>query len=281
MKHIIVSAAAITLFGVASFAAAQPNAKAINTKRAQTTCSCGYCDLSGTNFSGFAPGSTSPQRNPYSALLGKGDAWLSCNFTGANFSGSNLTNSDLTISIRGWQTPLRAANFNNGDFSQANLSGSTLIGANFADSNFTQANLSNAVLTLANFNHANFAQANLYQAQAALDAMHGWGADMAKVNFKGANLVAAKLAANFAKADFSNANLSNSQLDNTLATINAIQPTSEANAWAGVNFTGANLKGAQLLTQGKAADLSKATLCNTVMPDGKPNNRDCSALKSN
>jgi len=133
-------------------------------------------------------------------------------------------------------TDLHGANLKIAVLTGANLVGADLSETNLMLSDMEGANLSGAILTNAQMNGANLPGANLT------------GADLSNAEMTQANLD---------NADLSNANLSGAvMLSVTLGTANL----------KGANLTGANLRG---------TNRSLVLFCNTTMPDGAIENRDC------
>jgi len=140
--------------------------------------------------------------------------------------------------------------------------------------------VSQSTLFLSNFNQVDFTNANLSYAQSPIDAMHGWGSNFYQANFHYTNLNHAQLYGDFRHTNFTHAALQNSKLAMTIAyAAESGQPCqSNANCWAKVDFSDANLKGATLttvITDNQPADLSQSIFCKTIMPNGRVNNRDC------
>ncbi|MBD2181215.1 pentapeptide repeat-containing protein [Planktothrix sp. FACHB-1375] len=150
----------------------------------------------------------------------------------------DLSNQDLSL-----------RQFNNADFSKANLQNVVLGGAKLRNAKFSYANLKHSVLRQANLENANFDGANLSQADFRCGA--GTCTYLSGTSFKNANLTGA----NFQSVGFT--------------------PVGEIGL-PNVDFTGADLReanfnGASL----KGALLERAKFCKTRMPDGKISNRDC------
>jgi uncharacterized protein YjbI with pentapeptide repeats len=115
-----------------------------------------------------------------------------------------------------------------------------------ANVDLSGANLHTALLHDKNCNGSNFENANLYN-------IHLVRAITIKANFRGANLSKSNLSdGNFRGSDFRNAKMVEASLVGA--------DLSSAN-FEGADLTGANLKG--------------AILCNTIMPDGQINYKDC------
>jgi uncharacterized protein YjbI with pentapeptide repeats len=148
---------------------------------------------------------------------------------------ANLSNLDLDRAF------FAQANLQETILSNSGLAGAKLQGANFSVAELSQVALGDAFLFEANLNRANLSRADLNQA--ILVRANLSGADLNNANLQGAFLVRANLrGANLRDANLRNANLNEA------------------------NLSSANLDG---------ADLSQAFLCETIMPDGTPENRDC------
>ncbi len=124
------------------------------------------------------------------------------------------------------------------NYVQANLEG-----ASFTDALLTQANFSEATIKKADFKNAKMQGATMQRVKAN-------GAKFFKANLDGADM----RGGDFTNAIFNNATLTNVDVE-------------------GADFTGANLIGATWTPRGNSAD--KAIFCNTRMPNGVVNNRDC------
>ena len=136
---------------------------------------------------------------------------------------------------------LRYADLGSADLSNANLSNADLSNANLSNANLSNADLSDVYLRIADLGSADLGSANLGNADLR-------SANLSNANLSNANLSNADLDyANLGSADLRNTNLRNTNLRNT-------------------NLTKAKLNG---------ADMSGAKFCNTTMPDGRINNRDC------
>lgn len=141
---------------------------------------------------------------------------------------------------------LDEADLSNLDLSGANLKIATLTSSNLSGTNLTRSNL-----MLAFMDGINLSGAVLKGAQMN-------GAQLSQANLSGADLSEAEMTqANLLDADLSNANLQG-------AIMLAVK-LGEA------NLKGANLKDANL----RGVNRSMALFCNTVMPDGAIENRDC------
>jgi uncharacterized protein YjbI with pentapeptide repeats len=148
---------------------------------------------------------------------------------------ANLSNLDLDRAF------LSQINLQETVLSNIGLAGAKLQGANFSVAELSQAALGNAFLFEANLNRADLSRADLNQA--ILVRANLSGADLNNANLQGAFLVRANLrGANLRDANLRNANLNEA------------------------NLSSANLDG---------ADLSQTFLCETIMPDGAVENRDC------
>lgn len=255
---------------------AEKTAEQINLKRVLQTGSCYQCDLTGVNLSGFQPGNPQNSQNPF-IDAGKHAGWLTMDLQRTKWVTADLSKTDFTITMRGYVTPLRKVLFNEADLRQANLSQARFYATDFSKANLSSANLMKSDISLANFSGAILRQANLSETKAKIDAMHGWGANFTKTDFSYANLKKANLAGLFEKTNFSHANLSNAFLYyQTSDFYNPTKPVAEGSAsWKGVDFTFANLTGAKFYSNSQVADISGAKFCQTVMPNGKINDRDC------
>ena len=139
------------------------------------------------------------------------------------------------------QSDLSFARLSDANLSDANLSGAKLYGANLESANLESANLSYANLESAKLSDANLNYVELNDAE------------LRRANLSDAKLrVANLIKANLKKTDLRRANLSDANL-------------------SGAKLNGANLSDANL----NEVNLDKAILCNTTMPDGTINNRDC------
>lgn len=255
--------------------------------RAKRFCQCRYCNLMKANLSNFKPGSQKLSENSVAQIPGQkvagknvSDAgWMSCDFVGADLTLANLSGDDFTVAMRGYVTPLAKVDFSGAILDRARLTNAVLYGDNFTYAKLPSVDLRNADLSMANFSHAMLNKSNMQGAIAKTDAMHGWGADMRHASFYKADLTGARLYGDFANATFKGAILKNAIIDTSP---NAVPSELESmvkpqHAWLGVDFSGANLTGAKIKTEGKIINLEKsgAILCHTVMPDGKINNDNC------
>ncbi|BAY91685.1 MULTISPECIES: pentapeptide repeat-containing protein [unclassified Tolypothrix] len=150
----------------------------------------------------------------------------------------DLSNKDLSLK-----------QFNNADFSQANLQNTILGATKLRNANFSHANLQQAVLRQANLENTIFDGANLSQADFHCGA--GTCTYLDGTSFRNANLTGANFSyvgrtpvgdLGLPNVDFTGSDLSEA------------------------NFEGANLKGSVM---------DQAKLCNTKMPDGKISKRNC------
>jgi len=231
------------------------------------SCVCPKCNLSNAQLQGFGITSKAFAKHPSCSLH--------CNISGSNLSYAVLNNANVTTCTRGYRTPFATANFSQVNLSYAQLKNVTFIGIDLSHANLSFANLYSANFFLTNFSHANLSYANLTGATCIIDAMHGWGCDMRHTNFSNANLTNAQLYASFRGANFNHANLTNAHLT-TSRDATTTPRTTVKKLWQGVNFSNANLTGAVIKTlYGEHTDLSAAIFCNTTMPDGAINNRDC------
>lgn len=184
-------------------------------------------------------------------------------------------------------TPFRKIDFSNANLNGANLSHSTFYAVDFQNADFSRANLGYTKLSLSNFAKANFTNVDFSYAQSRKAASQDWGANFKQANFSGANLNDASLYGYFQGANFTGADLTGAVLNSTVdavPTVTRPKKIQSADLWKGVNFTDANLQGAYLLNdradshdpkKAQKADLSKAILCRTKMPDGSLSNRNC------
>ncbi len=170
---------------------------------------------------------------------------------------------------------LSSANLANADLEQVNLQNANLFRANLQSAHLFHANLHQAVLHHANLHQASLSWVNLRDAdlsKANLSEAHIEEADLRNADLHLSNLRGARLATDFGrKMDLRGANFTNADL-------------AEANL-AGANLRGANLSGANLsratLNNAKLinTDISNAILCDTKMPDGTTEQRDCEKIK--
>jgi uncharacterized protein YjbI with pentapeptide repeats len=160
--------------------------------------------------------------------------------TGADLSGAQLSLADL-----------RGANL-----SGANLSGAIVDTADLTDAELNGANLTNASLQNIKLSEADLRGATLFSAElsdANLTVADLTGADLSQAYLAGADLSRALLSqAILGDADLTDANLSFASL-------------------LGADLRFAGLAGADLT----GADLTGALFCQTRMPDGAVNNKDC------
>ncbi len=146
---------------------------------------------------------------------------------------------------------LTGANLSNADLRAATLVESDLTGASFYYANLIGADLSDAILDLADIRGANMFYATL-------DGIRAAGADLSGVNLTGAGLNRADLT----DTDLSGANLFAADLKG--ATLNHTD-LGRASLYR-ADLTGATVQ---------KTSFSTALLCETVMPDGQLDNRDC------
>jgi uncharacterized protein YjbI with pentapeptide repeats len=126
----------------------------------------------------------------------------------------------------------------------------------------------NFLLVVMLFSATNVAAANNYDLQKLKDFNERNGCDLRDADLRNLDLSNAKLiGADLTGADLTNINLSNSNLAATNL------------SWSVLNGTiliGANLDGAALANSQTAfATMRGATICYTIMPDGKPNFSRC------
>jgi uncharacterized protein YjbI with pentapeptide repeats len=126
------------------------------------------------------------------------------------------------------------------------LSRANLLGAENIKADLSRTDLSQAILSDADLRNADFSDANLTHTFLTK-------ANLEEANFENTKLKNALLnKANLKKANFRGANLDEA------------------------NFKDADLSGAKHLSEKQK---EQAKFCNTIMPDGKPEDRDCAKLK--
>ncbi len=170
---------------------------------------------------------------------------------GCNLTGTSLTKIDLSY------TNLAEAKLLAVNLQGSNLQGSNLQGSNLQGSNLQGSNLQGSDLRFADLTGANLRDANLVRAM--LDA-----ANLRDANLRRANLFEANLGGtNLRNASLREANLSGVTLH-------------KANI-EGADLWYANLKDVNLIgvEHFRGASLGYTRFCNTTMPDGFINNRDC------
>jgi len=158
--------------------------------------------------------------------------------------GVNMENSDLTEAI------LNKTNMNDSSMEGAKLNKSNLKGVQLKRANLKRVILRESFLSEANMSEANMSGADLSDS-------YIWDANIRKAILRNANLSGANL---------KNSNLSGSNLSGVNLEGANLSGTNLSN----VNLENANLKGAILLS-----DMRNIRLCNTTMPDGSVNNRNC------
>lgn len=169
-------------------------------------------------------------------------------------AGSKLVNSRIS------NTDMRGATLEGVDLSHSELSGSAMELTRFRKATLTKARLLNSRLACANFIEASAEEANFNQAKLRRASFSK--AILRKANFGFTDLREAILEeADLREVSFASANLSKAEFKD--AKIN------------GANLYKANLKDAQELTE---EQLAKATLCQTILPNGSISNRDCKRL---
>jgi hypothetical protein len=159
---------------------------------------------------------------------------------GADLSGAQLSLADLP------GANLSGANLSGAILETADLTDAELNGANLFNANLQNIKLSEADLRLANLGNAELSDANLTVADLT-------GADLSGANLQGADLSRALLS----QAVLGDANLIDANL--SLASL------------LGTDLRFATLTGADLT----GADLTGALFCQTRMPDGTVNNKNC------
>jgi len=188
--------------------------------------------------------------------------------------GISLIGLDLTgVEFR--YSNLNGLRMNDAILYEADLRNSSMLGTNLTGANLGLADLSYAVMgqgvDVAILTSANLSYAEAYQAN--LSGVHLDGVNLIGADFTGANL---------SFTDMSYTTMSREGVDAAILT-NA--NLSHAELWyvdlTGVSLNHANLSGADLTGSDlSGADLSGANLagvhyCNTTMPDGSTNDRDC------
>jgi uncharacterized protein YjbI with pentapeptide repeats len=163
---------------------------------------------------------------------------------GAGFGGSDITKEQLYSTASYKAKDLSGISFYGHDLTGWNLAGQNLTGAGFWYATLTGADLRNANLTGACFRCAMLIGTDLRNAN--LTGAEFWGATLTGADLRNANLTGADfLYATLTGADLRNANLTGARF------------------WYGANLADADLRGAV------GADLSGATLHNTILPDGQ------------
>jgi len=153
---------------------------------------------------------------------------------------------------------LTGSNFSGADLSNDRLVSTALVGANLSSANLSGAKMTNTNLTGADLTGANLA---------------GAGTDGADPEAAGMNLSYAKLI----KADLTGSDLTRANL--TYADLTGADLTGARINFS--NFTATDLTNANLTDIGPSPDTirglisSQNTICNTTMPTGDTNNRDC------
>ncbi len=203
------------------------------------------------------------RRKALEDLYADGIAMTGLDINGADLNGIELPFVDLT------HADLHRANFQGANLQGATLQDANLLHINLKSSNLRGANLSFARLPEADLQWANLRESSLQGAKAMSVNLMGAdlrGADLRWADFRNAKFMGAKLqGANLKGANLQNANLMGAKL-------------------MGAKLKEADLQGAQL----QGADLSQSNtldanfqhtlFCNTTMPDGQLENRDCPAI---
>jgi uncharacterized protein YjbI with pentapeptide repeats len=145
------------------------------------------------------------------------------------------------------RTDLRGANLRRVNLSRVNLDKADLSRADLSRTDLSGANLRQTNLNGASLNKADLSRASLMEAK--LGGATLWRTKLNEADLNGAALNGADLS----EAYLAKANLSETYL-------------------AKANLSGTNLSGANLA---KIQSLDSAKFCQTIMPDGTVNNRDC------
>jgi uncharacterized protein YjbI with pentapeptide repeats len=216
---------------------------------------------------------------------GRRDALQDLNEDGEDLSAAPLANAYLS-NIQLPNADLRGADLSTADLRSANLSGANLSGANLSGAKLRPVSGDTIrrkagkdeiisfgikepvwVLTSDHGRFTNLSGVNLFEANLA-------NADLLLANLSRANLTGADLTgANMAGANLANADLFETNFSNTsLSTANMTGADMTMAELSGVNLEWANLHKANLAD---VRNLDTAKFCNTTMPDGTLNNRDC------
>jgi uncharacterized protein YjbI with pentapeptide repeats len=208
---------------------------------------------------------------------------------GTNLSGAYLVSAVLVRAVGG--AYLRDANIGlanlNGaklpvsQFQDASLVGASMIGADLSSSKLGRAQLGFANLSGGNLTGSDLSSANVDNTNLSGATLRDTGlsdATLRQVDLTGANLIRAILI----RAILTGANLSDANLTRANLRLATLRETNLSSAdLTGANLTGANLTGANLtganLTGANltGANLTGAGLCDTRMPNGNTNSRDC------
>lgn len=255
-----------------SFSAITPS----HLSEIKKSCQCPRCDLSQSNFDHYQPGSEDKKLNPLAIDLEKNHCQTTCNFNESNFSHSNLQNTNFTVCYKGYETPLKKVDFTRANLTYANLQYSIFIAVSFHEANLSHARASFADFTVSSFNGADLSGIDLQHTKMLGNLMSGQGTDMRNTNFSHANLTRAELYGMVAGANFSNATF-NQTIISTSDEAYFPDNISVADLWKDTNFSNTDLRKVKLSDKNENGmpDLHKALFCNTIMPDGKKNNRDC------
>lgn len=187
-------------------------------------------------------------------------------FSNANFTGTLLRGANLT-----------GACFRNAVFLAANLVQANLKEAIFSGALLSGAHLSEAVLTAASFDHASLFEVDLKKADLQNTDLSGATLSFAKgykANFQAANLAEAMLN----DIDLTDTNLRGASLrgadlrDAVFVLANLSEADFEQANLRDAHLRKANLTNAKHLTE---AQLQVAKLCRTVLPEGTVSDRDC------
>lgn len=208
---------------------------------------------------------------------------VDCDFTGANFSYAVLNNMKLPTCVRGYISPVGDASFKGSNFSHAQMRNGTFYEVIFSESNFSYAQLNGSSFFLADFRDSNFSHANLTAVTSQMDTMHGWGSDFRGANLSNSDLKKAEIYACFAGVDFTHANLTGAQIS-TSGDAASFDSNDACDIFKNTDFSFANLQNAKFTdpyNTGSSIDdlLKNAILCHTTMPNGLVSNRDCGKEK--
>jgi uncharacterized protein YjbI with pentapeptide repeats len=201
----------------------------------------------------------------------------SARLDGTNLQGANLQEASfINANLEG--ADLRTANLQESNFQDASLQGADLSGLDLRDVNLSGtllrlANLSGVELTNVHLPQLDLGSATLHHAKldgAYLDGAILEGSMLRNSSFDGASLQGTNLQnANLSHASLANADLSGADLRNSYLTSVIFKGAN----LEGINLGEANLKDSSLTE----VQLNQAKLCNTTLPDGSKNNRDCNS----